>query len=275
MRLEGNITSTIRSFDTANVIARLEGSDPHLKNEAVLYSAHHDHLGIGTPDENDPTDTIYNGADRQRQRLRDDPRDRARLEPMSILVRSGASSSPSSPRKSKGSSARSTSASILPSRSERSRLGINLDALDLYGRVGSVTMIGVEKMDFLPTAQLVTKALDLTIVPDQAPEQGSYYRSDHFSFAKAGVPAFSIKQGFDVVGKPPEYGREKSEEYRSKHYHQPSDEMDPSWNFDSAVQIGEPPSGSAGKPRTLPRCPCGTREKLDKTADVRKDNTEQ
>jgi Zn-dependent M28 family amino/carboxypeptidase len=85
--------------------------------------------------------------------------------------------------------------------------------------------------------QRVTSAMNLTIVPDQAPEQGTYYRSDHFSMAKAGVPAFSIKQGVEVVGKPAEWGAEKAHEYREKHYHQASDEFDPAWDFNSAVQI--------------------------------------
>ena len=100
-------------------------------------------------------------------------------------------------------------------------------------------MIGVDRTSFLPKAQRVTSALNLKIVPDQAPEQGSYYRSDHFSLAKAGVPAFSIKQGNDIVGAGAEAGRERAKSYRDKQYHQPSDEFDPTWNFDSAKQVDE------------------------------------
>jgi Zn-dependent M28 family amino/carboxypeptidase len=73
--------------------------------------------------------------------------------------------------------------------------------------------------------------MGLTIVPDQAPEQGSYYRSDHFSLAKAGIPAFSIKQSQEETP--------KVKEYREKRYHQPSDEFDESWDFASAVQVAQ------------------------------------
>ena len=118
-------------------------------------------------------------------------------------------------------------------------------------------MIGIDRTTFFPTAQKVTKAMNLTIVPDQAPEQGSYYRSDHFSLAKVGVPAFSIKQGNDIIGKPAEWGAAKSKEYRDKHYHQASDEYDPSWDFGAAVQVGTP--------RVLARLGSGER---DGEADV-------
>ncbi|HEX7808027.1 MAG TPA: M28 family peptidase, partial [Thermoanaerobaculia bacterium] len=117
-------------------------------------------------------------------------------------------------------------------------MGLNLDALYLFGETTSVTMIGIDRTSFFPTAQRVTKAMNLTIVPDQAPEQGSYYRSDHFSLAKVGVPAFSIKQGLELVGDTTGAGKERAKEYREKHYHQASDEFDPTWNFQSAVQIG-------------------------------------
>jgi Zn-dependent M28 family amino/carboxypeptidase len=238
IKLRGTVVSTIRPFDTANVVARLEGSDPKLKDEAVLYSAHHDHLGIGTPDESNPKDTIYNGAIDNASgsatilevaRVWSEVRPRPKrsilfafvaAEEQGLLGSQYFGQHPALPAGKIG-------------------LGINLDALNLFGETTSVTMIGIDRMDFLPVAQKVTKGMNLTIVPDQAPEQGSYYRSDHFSMAKAGVPAFSIKQGLEIVGKPAEYGRDKSKEYREKHYHQASDEFDPSWDFNSAVQVGQ------------------------------------
>jgi Zn-dependent M28 family amino/carboxypeptidase len=237
VKLRGTVVSTIRPFDTANVVARLEGSDPKLKDEAVLYTAHHDHLGIGTPDENDPTDTIYNGAIDNASgsatileiaRVWSEARPRPKrsilfafvaAEEQGLLGSQYFGQHPAMPAGKIG-------------------LGINLDALNLFGETKSVTMIGIDRMDFFPIAQKVTKGMNLTIVPDQAPEQGSYYRSDHFSMAKAGVPAFSIKQGLEIVGKPDEYGRDLSKEYREKHYHQASDEFDPTWDFNSAVQVG-------------------------------------
>ena len=235
-KLQGTVTSTIRPFDTANVVARLEGSDPKLKQEAVLYSAHHDHLGIGPADESDPTDTIYNGA----------IDNASGVATILEIARAWSEARPRPKRSILFAFVAGEEQGLLGSEyfaqhpaipAGRIALGINLDALSLFGETRSVTMIGVDRMDFFPVAQKVTKAMGLTIVPDQAPEQGSYYRSDHFSLAKAGVPAFSIKQGLEIVGRPDEYGREKTKEYREKHYHQASDEFDPSWDFNSAVQV--------------------------------------
>jgi Zn-dependent M28 family amino/carboxypeptidase len=238
LKFRTSVKSTIRPFDTANVVARLEGSDPKLKDEAVLYSAHHDHLGIGTPDDDDKTDTIYNGAidnasgtatvlEIARAWSEMNPRPKRSIlfalvaaEEQGLLGSQYFGEHPSIPAGKIG-------------------LGINLDALNLFGQVTSVTMIGVDRTTFFPAAQNVTKAMNLTIVPDQAPEQGSYYRSDHFSLAKAGVPAFSIKQGLEVVGKPEGWGEAKSKEYREKHYHQPSDEFDASWDFGAAAQVAK------------------------------------
>lgn len=233
----GNVASTIRPFDTANVVAKLEGSDARLKNEAILYSAHHDHLGIAAPDDDDPTDTIYNGAI-------DNASGTATILEVA-RVWSGASPRPK--RSIVFALVAAEEQGLLGSKyfgehpvvpAGRIAMGLNIDAIHLLGNVGSVSMIGIDRTTFFPTAQKVTKAMNLTIVPDQAPEQGSYYRSDHFSLAKVGVPAFSIKQGNDIVGKPAEWGPAKSKEYRDKHYHQASDEYDPSWDFGAAVQAG-------------------------------------
>ncbi|MFP5245328.1 MAG: M28 family peptidase, partial [Thermoanaerobaculia bacterium] len=236
VKLQANVTSTIRPFDTANMVAKLEGSDAKLKDEAVLYTAHHDHLGIGTPDDDDPTDTIYNGAIDNASgtatileiaRVWSELRPRPKRSILFALVAA----------EEQGLLGSKYLGENPPIPAGKIALSINLDALNLFGEVSSVTMIGVDRTTFFPTAQNVTKAMNLTIVPDQAPEQGSYYRSDHFSLAKAGVPAFSIKQGLAVVGKPAGWGEAKAKEYREKHYHQASDEFDPTWDFAAAVQV--------------------------------------
>lgn len=270
VKLQGNVASNIRPFDTANVIARLEGSDPELKDEAVLYSAHHDHIGIGSPDDDDASDTIYNGAidnasgtgtvlEIARVWSQANPRPKRSIlfalvaaEEQGLLGSEYFGRNPTIP-------------------AGKIALGLNLDALNLYGRVTSVTMIGADRMTFFPTVQNVTKAMNLTIVPDEAPEQGLYYRSDHFSLAKAGVPAFSIKQGAAVIGKPG-FGEAKVKEYREKHYHQPSDEFDPTWDFDAAVQAGQLAfwlGWEAANAREMPMWLPGE-EFYDKTAAVRK-----
>jgi Zn-dependent M28 family amino/carboxypeptidase len=236
-RFAGNVTSTIRPFDTANVVAKLDGSDARLKDEAVLYTAHHDHIGIGAPDDDDPTDTIYNGA------IDNASGTATILE----IARVWSEAEPRPKRSIVFALVAAEEQGLLGSEyfgehpvvpAGRIAMGLNIDAIHLLGDVGSVSMIGIDRTTFFPTAQKVTKALNLAIVPDQAPEQGSYYRSDHFSLAKVGVPAFSIKQGNDIVGKPAEWGQAKTKEYRDKHYHQASDEYDPSWDFNAAVQAG-------------------------------------
>jgi Zn-dependent M28 family amino/carboxypeptidase len=234
LRFQSSLTSTIRPFDTANVVARIEGSDPVLKDEAVLYSAHHDHLGIGNPDESG--DKIYNGA------IDNASGSAAILE----IARVWSQMRPRPKRSILFAWVAAEEQGLLGSEyfgqhpvipAGKIGLGINLDALNLFGEVTEVTMIGVDRLTFFPTALEVTKAMNLTIVPDQAPEQGSYYRSDHFSLAKAGVPAFSIKQGLAVRNKPDGWGQAKSREYREKHYHQPSDEFDATWDFGAAAQV--------------------------------------
>jgi Zn-dependent M28 family amino/carboxypeptidase len=236
VKLTGTINSTLRPFETRNVIARLDGSDPKLRDEAIVYSAHHDHLGIGTPDATG--DRIYNGAI-----------DNASGTSLLLeMARVWANTKPAPKRSVLFNSVAAEEQGLLGSEwfaenptipAGRIALAINYDGIFEFGKVGSVTMLGVERMSFDPTAERITKAVNLKIVPDQDPEQGHYYRSDHFSFAKAGIPAFSISPGHDILGKPAEYGRKLSDEYRAKHYHQPSDEFDPSWDWSSAVQVGE------------------------------------
>ncbi|HEX8617184.1 MAG TPA: M28 family peptidase, partial [Thermoanaerobaculia bacterium] len=271
INLQGTLASSIRAFDTANVVARIPGSDERLKNEAVLYSAHHDHIGIGTPDDDDPTDTIYNGA------IDNASGTAAILE----LARVWSEMTPRPKRSILFALVAAEEQGLLGSEyfgehpaipAGRIAVGLNLDALNLFGETTSMTMIGVERTTFNSTVQNVAKAMNLTMVPDQAPEQGSYYRSDHFSLAKAGVPAFSIKQGAEVTGKPHGYGQAKVKEYRDKHYHQPSDEFDPTWDFTSAVQVarfafwlGYEAAQAPEKPMWLPG-----EEFYDVTARVRK-----
>jgi Zn-dependent M28 family amino/carboxypeptidase len=236
MKFSGKIASKIRSFDTANVVAKLEGSDPKLRDEAVLYSAHHDHLGVGKPD--DRGDTIYNGAI-------DNATGCALLMEM---ARVWAHASPRPKRSIIFAAVAAEEQGLLGSAyygqnptvpAGRIALNLNFDAIPEIGRVRDVQMNGVERTTFYPTAQRVTKAMGLHIVPDQEPEQGHYYRSDHFSLGKVGIPAFSVDAGQDVVGKPAGYGKKMSDEYREKHYHQPSDEISADWDWSTGVEMAQ------------------------------------
>ena len=118
-------------------------------------------------------------------------------------------------------------------------LAINFDSIPELGRVRDVTMLGVERTTFLPTVEKVASAMRLTIVPDQEPEQGYYYRSDHFSLAKVGVPAFSIEAGQDIIGKPTGWGKAQSADYREHRYHQPSDRLIPTGIGVRSVQMAQ------------------------------------
>jgi len=236
VKLTGKVTSKIRSFDTANVVAKLDGSDPKLKDEAILYTAHHDHLGVGKPDSTG--DTIYNGAI-------DNASGCALLIEM---ARVWAHTQPRPKRSIYFSAVAAEEQGLLgsaylgenpPIPAGRIALNLNFDAIPEYGRVRDVQMNGAERTTFFPTAQRVTKEMGIRIVPDQEPEQGHYYRSDHFSLGKVGIPAFSVDAGQDVVGKPAGWGKKQSDEYREKHYHQPSDEISNDWDWSTGVEMAQ------------------------------------
>jgi Zn-dependent M28 family amino/carboxypeptidase len=235
-KLSGTIASKIRPFETANVTARLTGSDPKLRDEAILYTAHHDHLGIGKADARG--DTIYNGAI-------DNATGCAILLEM---ARVWSETKPAPKRSIYFSAVAAEEQGLLgsaflglnpPIPAGRIALNLNFDAIPEIGRVRDVVMNGVERTTFYPTAQRVTRAMGLIIVPDPEPEQGHYYRSDHFSLGKVGIPAFSVDAGHDIVGKGKEWGDKMSAEYREKHYHQPSDEFDPNWDWSEGVQMAQ------------------------------------
>jgi len=236
VKFSGTIGTKIRPFDTANVLAKVRGSDAKLRDEAVLFSAHHDHLGIGKPGAGG--DAIYNGAI-------DNASGCALLLEM---ARVWSETKPAPKRSILFAAVAAEEQGLLgseylgqnpPISAGRIALALNFDAIPELGRVRDVNMNGIERTTFEPTAQRVTKALGLTIVPDPEPEQGHYYRSDHFSLGKVGIPAVTIDPGQDVVGKPKGWGAKQSDDYRANRYHQPSDEFDPKWDWSEAVQMAQ------------------------------------
>ena len=255
-RMKANIATTIRRFDTSNVVARVTGNDARLRDEAILYTAHHDHLGVGAPDASG--DRIYNGA----------VDNATGVAVVLELARLWSRQSPAPKRSVLFSFVAAEEQGLLGSAwygrnptipAGRIALALNFDAIHMIGRVRDVTMIGVENTTFNATAQRVTKALGLTIVPDQDPQQGFYYRSDHFSLAKVGVPAFSVDGGHEIVGKPADFGRRKADEYRQNMYHQPADEIADDWDWSSGAQmielgfwLGWEAANAASMPNWLP-----------------------
>jgi Zn-dependent M28 family amino/carboxypeptidase len=232
-RIKGHIPSKIRAIDSRNVMGIIPGSDPNLKSQAVIFSAHWDHLGIGKPVNGD---AIYNGAV-----------DNGTGCAMVLDLARAWSLLPHKPRRSaiflfvtaeeaglRGSEYYAKHP-VVPASS--TALDINFDAFYPFGRTKDVTVNGAERTTAWTAVQEAARRMNLEIKPDPRPEQGTYYRSDHFSFARAGIPAFSIEGGNEFLGKPPGYGDRVFEEFNSKHYHQPSDEYHDDWDFSGMEQF--------------------------------------
>jgi Zn-dependent M28 family amino/carboxypeptidase len=211
------------------------GSDPKLKDEVVIYSAHWDHFGIGNPVNGD---AIYNGAI-----------DNATGCAVLLEMARAWAALPQKPRRSalflavtaeegglKGSEYYAAHPLIAPA---KTALALNYDALYPWGRAQDVVITGAERTTVYALAQQLATRLSLAISPDAQPEAGHYFRSDHFSFAHVGIPAFSIGHATEFAGKPAGFGAKAYEEYNSKRYHQPSDEFQEDWDFTALQQAAE------------------------------------
>jgi Zn-dependent M28 family amino/carboxypeptidase len=235
VQIRGHLPTKTREMDTRNVAAVVPGSDPKLKDEYVIFSAHWDHLGIG-PAVNG--DTIYNGA-----------LDNATGCAVLLELARVWASMPQKPRRSalflavtaeedglRGSEYYGHHPLVPPAKTS---IALNFDMLFPWGRAKDVVITGAERTTALPLAQQIAKRLNLEISPDASPEAGHYFRSDHFSFAHAGIPAFSIDHATEFAGKPAGYGKQMYEEFNSKHYHHPSDEFHADWDFTALAQAAE------------------------------------
>ena len=233
IHIRGHIPSRIRDIETRNVVAIVPGSDPQLKDQAVVFTAHWDHLGIGDAVNGD---RIYNGAV-----------DNATGCAMLIEIARAWASLPHKPRRSaifasvtaeegglRGSEYYATHPFFPPS---KTALDLNFDAFEPYGRTKDISVTGAERTTVWPLVQQDAQRFNYEIKPDAHPEQGSYFRSDHFSFAHVGVPAFSINQGSTFFGKPADFGEKAFQEFNTKHYHQPSDEFHEDWDFSGLEHI--------------------------------------
>ena len=225
---------TRRTIDSQNVIGKIAGSDPNLRNEYVVYMAHWDHLGIGTAVSGD---AIYNGA-----------RDNASgVAVMLELARAFKKVQPAPKRtilfvavtgEESGllGSAYYTAFPLYPL--TKTLAAINLDAVNVWGRTTDVTIVGLGASDLDTYAREAAAEQTRVLHPDAEPEKGFYYRSDHFNFAKAGVPALNPGEGSEFVGRPPGYADEKRKEWTSTDYHSPSDEVKDWWDLSGAVEDG-------------------------------------
>jgi Zn-dependent M28 family amino/carboxypeptidase len=226
------LENTLRTVDSRNVLAKLEGSDPALKDQYVIYTAHWDHFGIGTKVKGD---SIYNGA-------LDNATGTAGL--LAIAKAYVAMKTP--PKRSiLFLSVTAEEQGLLGSQYyavtpvyplAKTLANINMDGLNSWGPTKDVTVIGLGASDLDDYARTAAAEQGRTLRPDAEPEKGFYYRSDHFNFAKVGVPALDPESGVDFVGKPAGFGMQKRDEYTANDYHKPQDEIKPGWELSGAVQ---------------------------------------
>lgn len=225
VRLHAHIESRVRRYVSSNVVGRVPGASA--ANRAVLYTAHYDHLGI---DSDAKGDNIYNGA----------ADNGTGCGILLELARAFAKSPVRPPHAVYFAAVTAEEQGLLGSQflgmhppipAGQIALDLNYDMLLPIGVPRSVNLDGAERIDFWPTIQTVAKAFDLALLPDPAPGAGHYYRSDHFSLARVGIPAFSVDQGELFEGHTPEWGRQQAEDYVVHHYHQPSDEYRADWDF--------------------------------------------
>jgi Zn-dependent M28 family amino/carboxypeptidase len=227
-----SLDNSLRMVGSSNVVGKLEGSDPVLKNEFVIYTAHWDHFGIGQPVNGD---AIYNGA-----------LDNASGVGGILEVARAFTQVKPAPRRSilflfvtaeeqglLGSSYYTTNP-IYPL--VKTAGAVNLDCLNMWGRTKDMVVVGLGSSELDDSLQAAAAEQDRVLKPDPTPEKGSYYRSDHFSFARQGVPALNPGGGTDFVGKPADWGITRWEEYTRNDYHRPSDEVRPDWTTDGALQ---------------------------------------
>jgi Zn-dependent M28 family amino/carboxypeptidase len=222
----------MRTIVSHNVVAKVEGKDPKLKDEYVIYTAHWDHLGVGLSVNGD---RIYHGAV-----------DNASGVAGLIEIAKAFKRLPVAPER-----------SILflsVTGEEQGLLGseyyaknpiyplaktlaeINMDGLNVHGRTKDIAIVGLGNSELDDYARQAAAGQSRVLAPDPEPEKGFYYRSDHFSFALQGVPALDPKGGIDYIGKPAGYGKNIQEDYTAHDYHKPSDVIKPDWDMSGAVE---------------------------------------
>jgi Zn-dependent M28 family amino/carboxypeptidase len=232
-KLKAHIVSNVRHFESNNVVAMLPGSDGNLRDQAVLYTAHYDHLGIRADMQGD---NIYNGA-----------QDNA--SGCGILLElarayGGAKERPA--RSILFAAVTAEEQGLLgseylgkhpPIAAGKIALDLNYDDVKPLGAAEEVEVSGAERTTFYPWVEATAKEFRMSIRPDARPEAGHYYRSDHFSLARVGIPAFSVNEGIKFKGHDEAWGASQYQQYNEKTYHQPSDEYHAEMDFtgDSAM----------------------------------------
>ncbi len=229
------VKNTLRTIDSRNVVAKLEGSDPALKDEYVVYTAHWDHFGIGEPKNGDK---IYNGA-----------LDNASgVASMLEIARELTEVKPAPRRSILFLAVTAEEQGLLGSQYyavtpiyplAKTLANLNIDGINPAGRTKDITVIGLGASDLDDYLRDAAAEQSRTLRPDPEPEKGFYYRSDHFNFAKQGVPALFTDTGVEFIDKPPTFAKEMRDRFNKEDYHQPSDEVKPDWDLSGAVEDAE------------------------------------
>jgi len=232
-KFKAHIASEVRPFDSNNVVAVLPGSDPKFKDQGIVYSAHYDHFGI-VPGMSG--DNIFNGA-----------QDNATGVAIILEIARAYSEAKTPPKRSiyfvsvtaeeQGLLGSNYFGKNPPVPAKLLSLGLNFDDIPPLGVPQEVSVSGAERTTFYPTVESTAKAFGLAIAPDSNPNAGHYYRSDHFSFARVGVPAFSVGAGDLYQGHDKQWGLQKAKDYVANDYHKPSDEYHPEMDFRSDAVI--------------------------------------
>ncbi|MEO6323682.1 MAG: M28 family peptidase [Thermoanaerobaculia bacterium] len=226
-------TNAIAKKESGNVIGMIPGSDPKRATEAVIYTAHHDHLGIkeGVKE----GDAIYNGALDNASGV------------SAILAVAQAHAALKTPvartvyfafvaAEEQGLLGSEFLARQPPVPAGKIAANINIDGIGFFGKTRDLSMVGLGKSSIDQELAALVAMQGRRLEPDQFPDHGSFYRSDQFNFARVGVPAAYIKKGTDVIGKPAGFGREQVASYEKTDYHQPSDDFREGWDFSGAVE---------------------------------------
>src|SRR5437868_830096 len=240
LNLEGAIDlhSEVKRVAAPNVVGILPGRDARLRDEYVVFSAHWDHFGIGAPDKTG--DKIYNGAV-----------DNASGVASVLGIAQALVNLPESERP------RRSILFLFTTAEEQGLLGsewyarhplaplaktaadVNLDSMNVLGLTRDFIPLGANRSTLQAVVEAVARERGMEVKPDARPEQGLFYRSDHFPFAKVGVPSINLEPGDDFIGRPKGWGQKQFEAYNNAHYHQPSDEYSDTWNFQGMIQEAE------------------------------------
>jgi Zn-dependent M28 family amino/carboxypeptidase len=233
VRVKETIVSKVRAFASRNVLGQVKGSDSKAAQQAILYTAHYDHLGIHA---DEPGDNIYNGA-----------ADNATGCGIVLELARVLAAADEKPKRTVIFAAVTAEEQGLlgskylgqhpPIPAQDISLDLNYDDIQPLGDPQELVVSGAERTSVNPLVEKVAKDFAMSIKPDDHPEAGHYYRSDHFSLARVGIPAFSVNEGALFKGHDRAWGEEKERDYVAHCYHQPSDEYREDMDFSADAKL--------------------------------------